>query len=68
MKVKIEGTKYSRDMSNRAVICTDPSVIRAYNAEQMKRQENERRDKEINTLKNEMSDIKAMLKTLIERG
>lgn len=68
MKVKIEGTKYSRDMNNRAVICTDPSVLNAYNAEQMKRRENERRDREINTLKNEISEIKAMLKTLIERG
>lgn len=68
MKVKIEGTKYSRDMNNRAVICTDPSVLRAYNAEQMKRYENERRDREINSMKNEISEIKAMLKTLIERG
>ena len=68
MKVKIEGTKYSRDMNNRAVICTDPSVLRAYNAEQMKRKENERRDREINTMKTEISEIKAMLKTLIERG
>lgn len=68
MKVKIEGTKYSRDMNNRAVICTDPSVLRTYNAEQMRRKENERRDREINTMKNEMSEIKAMLKTLIERG
>jgi hypothetical protein len=68
MKVKIEGTKYSRDMSNRAVVCTDPSVLRAYNAEQMKRKENERRDREINTMKTEISEIKAMLKTLIERG
>lgn len=68
MKVKIEGTKYSRDIKNMAVLCNDKSVAIAYNAELVKHLADKRRDEEINKLKQDMSDIKSMLQTLIDRG
>lgn len=68
MKLKIEGTQYSRDLNNMAVLCNDHSVKNEYETELAKHYENKRRDKEINNLKNEISEIKSMLKTLIDRG
>ncbi len=67
-QIKIDGTKYSRDLDTRAVICDDRNVLDNYYMEQRKRRENTRRDKEINSLKEEMSEIKSMLKILMERG
>lgn len=66
--VKIEGTKYSRDLNNRALICNDKHVLDSYYAELRKERENKRRDSEINSLKEELSEIKSMLKVLTERG
>lgn len=68
MRMKIEGTKYSRDLGNMAVLCNDHSIKNAYEVELARYHENIRRDREINTLKKEISDIKSMLKTLIDRG
>ncbi len=68
MRLKIDGTKYSRDLGNMAVLCNDTSVKRAYEVELAKHHENKRRDKEINNLKKEISDIKSMIQTLIDRG
>lgn len=67
-KYDIEGTKYSRDLNNRAIICNDRNVLEAYYMEQRKERDNKRRDKEINSLKEELSEIKSMLKVLMERG
>ena len=68
MKLKIEGTKYSRDISNMAVLCSDYSVIDEYQREVLKNMENRRRDQEINKLKKDISEIKSMLETLLNRG
>jgi hypothetical protein len=68
MRVKIEGTKYSRDLDNRAVLCHDVSVARRYNDELIKLKENERRDQEINNLKGEISELKSMIQILMDRG
>jgi len=68
MRVKIEGTKYSRDLTSMAVVCDDLSVVRAYNAELLKNQADKRRDSEINKLKQEVSEIKSMIQFLIDRG
>lgn len=67
-KYDIEGTKYSRDLNNRAIICNDRNVLETYYMEQRKERDNKRRDKEINSLKEELSEIKSMLKILMERG
>ena len=68
MQYKIKGTKYTRDMSNMAILCSDVSEIRKYNSEVQKQKENIIRDMEINNLKNDVAEIKLMLKQLIERG
>ena len=68
MRIPIEGTKYSRDLNNRAVICHDISVARKYNDELIKLKENDRRDQEINSLKDEISELKSMIKVLMDRG
>jgi len=68
MKLKIEGTKYSRDISNMAVLCSDRSVVDDYQRELIKHAENRRRDQEINKLKSDISEIKSMLETLLNRG
>jgi hypothetical protein len=66
MKVKIEGTKYSRDLNTMAILCTDPSVKMKYEQELAQYRENIRRDEEINTLKRDISEIKSMLQSLIK--
>jgi ABC-type enterochelin transport system ATPase subunit len=68
MRIPIEGTKYSRDLNNRAVICHDISVARKYNDELIKLKENDRRDQEINSLKDEIFELKSMIKVLMDRG
>lgn len=68
MQIKIEGTKYSRDIDNRALVCNDRAVLDNYMMERRKERENQRRDTEINSLKKEISEIKSMLQTLISRG
>lgn len=65
MKLKIEGTKYTRDLKNMAVLCNDRSEVIRYESELKKHQENMLRDEEINKLKTELSEIKQMLQILI---
>lgn len=68
MQFKIKGTKYTRDVDNMAVLCNDISEVRKYNTEMQKQKENMIRDIEINNLKNDVAEIKALLKQIIERG
>lgn len=65
MKLKIEGTKFSRDLNNMAILCNDKSEVIRYENELKKHQENLARDDEINKLKSELSEIKQMLQVLI---
>ena len=65
MKVKIDGTKYSRDLNNMALLCNDRSEVTRYEMELRKHQENQMRDSEINKIKAEISEIKEMLQVLI---
>lgn len=65
MRVKIEGTKYSRDLDNMAVLCNDRSEVVKYETELQKLRENQLRDEQINNLKAEISEIKQMLQILI---
>jgi hypothetical protein len=68
MKYKIEGTKYARDSSNMAVLCTDRTEVHKYHNELEKHKENQLRDAEINTMKSEISEIKNMLQQILSRG
>jgi hypothetical protein len=64
MKVKIDGTKYTRDLSTMAVLCNDKSEVLKYENELRKHRENVSRDEEINKLKADISEIKQMLQIL----
>lgn len=68
MHYRIKGVKYTRDLDNMAILCSDTSEVARYQAEMKKQQENRLRDKEINSLKNDVAEIKALLKQIIERG
>jgi hypothetical protein len=68
MIYKIEGTKYSRDVGNMALLCSDLSVVRKYEATIQLKRENQRRDAEINSLKEDISEIKSMLQQILSRG
>lgn len=65
MRVKIEGTKYSRDLSNMAVLCNDRSEVSRYESEMRKHKQNKSRDEELNTLKKEVAELKSLLQVLI---
>jgi hypothetical protein len=68
MQFKIKGTKYTRDIDNMAVLCNDISEVRKFKTEMQKHKENVIRDIEINNLKNDVAEIKSLLKQLVERG
>lgn len=65
MRLKIQGTKFSRDLNNMAVLCNDKSEVTKYETELKKFRENKLRDEEINKLKDEITEIKQMLQILI---
>lgn len=56
MRVKIEGTKYSRDLNTMAVLCNDRSEVVKYENELNKYKENQLRDEEINKIKSDISE------------
>lgn len=66
MKVKIEGTAYSRDLTNMSLLCNDKSVKNRYEEQLKTHKDNLRRDEEINNIKNDISEIKSMLQILIK--
>lgn len=65
MRIKIEGTKYSRDLTNNAVLCNDKSEVLKYEKELRQFRDNQLRDEEINKIKADVSEIKDMLQMLI---
>lgn len=68
MKVKIEGTSYIRDLNNRAILCNDMRQKNNYELEMMRYKDNTRRDGEINNLKQEIEELKSLLKIMTNRG
>ena len=65
MKYKIAGTKYTRDLSNMAILCNDRSEVTKYESEMRRHRQNQSRDDEINRIKSDISEIKQMLQVLI---
>ena len=57
-----------RDMNTQAILNTDRSIIRKHEERIQKLQKEEVRDKEINTLKNDITEIKTMLAQLLGHG
>lgn len=68
MRYKIPGTKFSRDVKTRAILCNDLAEKSRYEIELEKIKNDARRDEEINNLKRDISDIKEMLQALLSRG
>lgn len=61
----VKDTPYVRDMSNQAILNTDRSVIKKHEKMIADLQKEENREKELTTLKNEMAEIKSLLKQLV---
>jgi len=68
MKYRIKDTPFTRDLKNMAILCTDKTVKNKYEQQMALVNENKRRDEEINRIKGDISDIKSMLQTLMDRG
>lgn len=68
MRYKIPGTKYSRDLKNRAVLCNDITEKTKYDQELQKHYDNMNRDAEINRMKQDIGEIKELLKAIMARG
>jgi hypothetical protein len=57
-----------RDMDNQAILETDLKVVRQHEKRLVDLQKEKERETEINNLKNDMSEIKAMLQTLLNKS
>lgn len=67
MEVKIKDTKFSRDLTNMAVLCNDPAEVRKYKQEMEKRRQIHNVNAEINNLKSDVAEIKSLLNKILER-
>lgn len=67
MRVPVKGTKFSRDLNNRALVCTDKSEVTKYEAEMAKQRQNDARDAEINTIKAELAEIKILMLAALQK-
>jgi hypothetical protein len=63
-KVK-NNQNFIRDMSSKAILNTDMSVVRRHEQEVAKREREEAQQQQINTLQNEISELKELIKKLI---
>lgn len=68
MKFRIKNTPFKRDLTNMAVLCSDRSVKAKYEQQVAMVNENKSRDEEINRLKSDITEIKSMLQSLLNRG
>lgn len=68
MKVKLDGTKYSRDLTNMALVCNDLSEVSKYENEMLKVADNRKRDSEINSLRAELIELKSMLTKALDQS
>lgn len=59
--------KYTRDPSTGALLCVDHAGLRAYRAQKKKSHQITEMSDDINSLKNELSEIKSLLETIIQR-
>lgn len=67
MKVKIPETTLTRDIKNRALLETDRSKLDEYRIKSKMLNANKNMQEEINTLKNDMQEIKELLKGLVNK-
>ena len=67
MIVKTEDSDFNRDDSNFALINSNVEAYRLYRNQRAQQNEHANLQRQINTLKDDMNDIKSMLKVLIQR-
>lgn len=67
MRVPVKGTKFARDLNNRALVCTDKSEVTKYEAEMAKQRQNDARDAEINNIKAELAEIKILMLAALQK-
>jgi hypothetical protein len=67
MIVKTEDSDFNRDDSNFALINSNVEAYRMYRNQRAQQNEHANLQRQINTLKDDMADIKSMLKVLIQR-
>jgi cob(I)alamin adenosyltransferase len=64
----VKDTPYVRDMTTQAILNTDRTVIRKHEKKMADLEKEENREKELNILKNEMAEIKSLLKQLVNNS
>lgn len=68
MKLKVKDhNNLVRDSENMAILNTNKEAINYHNRKMMELKEKEEQREQINTLKQEVSDIKQLLQQIIER-
>jgi len=67
MIVKTEDGEFNRDNSNFALINSNVEAYKLYQHQRAQQNEHANLQRQINTLKDDMTDIKSMLKVLIQR-
>lgn len=67
MIVKTEDKDFNRDQSNFALINSNVEAYKIYQRQRAQSAENNNLQRQIDDLKNDMTDIKSMLKVLIQR-
>lgn len=67
LKVK-DRENLVKDMSTGAILNTDPSAILRHEKRLREMDKEKHREDEINSLKSDISEIKALLKALLEKG
>jgi septal ring factor EnvC (AmiA/AmiB activator) len=67
MIVKTEDNDFNRDDSNLALINSNVEAYRMYRRQRAQQTEHANLQRQIDTLKSDMDDIKGMLKVLIQR-
>ena len=67
MIVKTEDKDFNRDQRNFALINSNVEAYKIYQRQRAQSAENNNLQRQIDTLKDDMTDIKSMLKVLIQR-
>ncbi len=66
MKLKVkENEKFVRDANNLAILNTDRDAIKRHEMKMEQLRKQKQRDEEINSIKNDITELKQMLRELI---
>jgi len=66
MKLRVkDNEKFVRDTKNLAILNTDPDSLKKHELKMEQLRKQKQRDEEINSIKNDISELKSMLRELI---